>query len=593
MSLPADIDAIVDPADRRAGRDAPDDDATASKESRALERRLSAAVEQTAESVVIADVEGTILYVNPAFERVSGFHRDEVIGLNPRVLQSGLQDDRFYARMWARLTSGETWTGELVNRAKHGRTYIEEASITPIRDGSGAIVNYVAVKRDVTRERQVDAILAASRDERLQVARVLAGFEPADTPEATGAAIVAAVQALPDIAAAWILTFDPAGAATVLAATPAPFPANHLGHLVPPERAQGLRAQAAGEAWAAPWTRQPGDGTFYEDSVAAGLTATAAAPIGNGEPIALLRVGATGPDGAERLERHLPALQEFAAASRALLEPALRARHQAAGSRARVLGVIQEAAFAPVFQPIVHLETGEVVGFEALTRFADGTRPDLAFAEARSLDVGLDLELACLRAAITAAEVLPPGPWLSLNVSPRVILSNGRLHAVLDLRSRPTVLELTEHERVDDYAALRSAIVKLGPDLRIAVDDAGAGIANFSHLVELRPDFVKIDIGLVRGINADLTRQALVVGLRHFAQATERDVIAEGIETETERRTLRALGVNLGQGFLFGQPAPATAWAPARDRAGATVSRAAATVSRRSRGPAPARAGPA
>jgi len=551
---------IVDASGQASGCVALGDDVTASREARALEQRLSAAVEQTAESVVIADVEGRILYVNPAFERVSGFSRAEVMGQSPRILQSGLQDPRFYEGMWATLIAGETWTGELVNRAKDGRTYVEEASITPIRDGTGTTTTYVAVKRDVTRERQVDAILATAREERLQVARLVAGFEPAGTPEATGAAIVAAVAGLPDIAAAWIVSFDPDGGAMILAATPAPFPADHLGHIVPRERAAGLRAEASGEAWAMPWTRQPGEGTFYDDSVRAGITATAAAPIGNGDPIALLRVGATGPDGAERLERHLPALQEFAAASRTLLEPALRARHLAALSRTRILGLIDECRFSPVFQPIVSLDSGATVGFEALTRFADQPRPDIVFDEARQVDLGLDLELACLRASIEAAEELPPGPWLSLNLSPRLVLSNGRLRAVLELRSRPTVLELTEHERVDDYAALRSAIVKLGPDLRIAVDDAGAGVANFSHLVELRPDFVKIDIGLVRGVNADLTRQALVVGLRHFAQATDRDVIAEGIETEAERRTLQALGVNLGQGFLFGHPAAAAEW---------------------------------
>ncbi|MCI0582408.1 MAG: PAS domain S-box protein [Chloroflexi bacterium] len=551
---------IVDGAGQASGCVALGDDVTASREARALERRLSAAVEQTAESVVIADVDGRILYVNPAFERVSGYGRAEVIGQTPRVLQSGLQDERFYAQMWGTLTAGETWTGELVNRARDGRTYIEEASITPIRDGAGAIINYVAVKRDVTHERLVEASLAASREERLQVARLVAGFEPAGSPEATGAAIVAAVAGLPDIDAAWIVTFDPDGVAVILAATPAPFPADHLGHVVPRERAAGLRAEAAGDAWAAMWTRQPGEGTFYDDSVRAGITATAAAPIGNGSPIAVLRVGSTGADGAERLERHLPALQEFAAAARTLLEPALRARHEAAISRARFLTIIDEGTFSPVFQPIVNLDDGAIVGFESLTRFTDGTRPDLVFADARSVDLGLELEIACLRASIEAAEALPAGPWLSLNLSPRVVLSNGRLRTVLDLRSRPTVLELTEHERVDDYAALRSAIVKLGPDLRIAVDDAGAGVANFSHLVELRPDFVKIDIGLVRGVNADLTRQALVVGLRHFAQATDRDVIAEGIETEAERRTLRSLGVNLGQGFLFGHPAPAADW---------------------------------
>jgi PAS domain S-box-containing protein len=560
---------ILDAAGKASGCVALGDDVTASREARALERRLSAAVEQTAESVVITDVDGRILYVNPAFERVSGYRQSEVIGQTPRVNQSGFQDQRFYELMWASLTAGETWTGELVNRGKDGRTYVEEASITPIRDGAGAITNYVAVKRDVTRERQVNALLAASREERLQVARIVAGFEPADTPETTGAAVVAAVQALPDIAAAWIVTFDPDGAATVLAGTPAPFPAAHVGHVLPPERANVLLAQAAGDAFAGPWTRQPGDGKFYEDAVAAGITATAAAPIGNGAPIALLRVGATGPDGVERLERHLPALQEFAAACRALLEPALRECQQAAVTRAHIAGMIDAAAFRPVFQPIVNLETRATIGFEALTRFSDGTRPDLVFAEARRVDLGLDLELACLTASIAAADVLPSRAWLSLNVSPRVVLANGRLRAVLDQRSRPTVLELTEHERVDDYAALRSAIVHLGPDLRIAVDDAGAGVANFSHLVELRPDFVKIDIGLVRGVNADLTRQALVVGLRHFAQATNRDVIAEGIETEAERRTLLALGVNLGQGFLFGQPAPAADFAtgPARTKA--------------------------
>ena len=554
---------IVDGGGLPTGCVALGDDVTASRDARARERRLSAAVEQTAESVVITDVEGRILYVNPAFERVSGYRHDEVIGLTPRVLQSGFQDERFYELMWALLAAGEPWTGELVNRAKDGRTYVEEASITPIRDGSGAITNYVAVKRDVTREREVDAILAASREERLQVARILAAFEPADTPEATAAAIVLAVRALPDIAAAWIVIFGPDGAASILAATPAPFPADFIGLLVPPERAVGLKAQAAGEAWAAPWTRQPGDDDFYEASVAAGISATAAAPIGNGSPIAVLRVGATGPNGAERLERHLPALQEFAAASRALLEPALRARQQASVSRGTILGIIDDAAFEPVFQPIVNLDSGATVGYEALTRFAGGTRPDLVFAEARRVDLGLDLEIACLSASIAAAEALPSGPWLSLNLSPGILLANGRLRAVLERRSRPTVLELTEHERIDDYAALRSAIVHLGPDLRIAVDDAGAGVANFSHLVELRPDFVKIDIGLVRGVNADLTRQALVVGLRHFAQATDREVIAEGIETEAERRTLQALGVNLGQGFLLGRPAPAADWAAA------------------------------
>ena len=103
----------------------------------------------------------------------------------------------------------------------------------------------------------------------------------------------------------------------------------------------------------------------------------------------------------------------------------------------------------------------------------------------------------------------------------------------------------------------------LGSGLRLAVDDAGAGVANFNHLVELRPQFVKVDIGLVRGVNADLTRQALVVALLHFATATDCQVVAEGIETEPERGVLEKLEIPLGQGYLFGRPASAEAWVAA------------------------------
>ena len=110
----------------------------------------------------------------------------------------------------------------------------------------------------------------------------------------------------------------------------------------------------------------------------------------------------------------------------------------------------------------------------------------------------------------------------------------------------------------------------LGAGLRLAVDDAGSGIANFNHLVELRPQYVKVDVGLVRGVNADLTRQALIVALLHFARATDCQVVAEGIETEAERAVLERLEVPLGQGYLFGRPAEASAWAIPVPRAEAT-----------------------
>ena len=124
----------------------------------------------------------------------------------------------------------------------------------------------------------------------------------------------------------------------------------------------------------------------------------------------------------------------------------------------------------------------------------------------------------------------------------------------LDRASRPVVLEITEHVPVHDYAAVRGAIDGLRPKVRLAIDDAGAGFNSFRHILELRPDFVKIDIELVRGIDVDPSRQALVVAMRYFAEKTHCTLIAEGVETEAEAATLRLLSVPLAQGYLFGRP---------------------------------------
>ncbi len=118
--------------------------------------RLATAVEQSAEVIVITDTAGDIEYVNPAFERVTGFRRDEVLGKNPRLLKSGKHDLAFYRQLWDTLLQGDVWTGVFVNRRKDGTLYEEEAVISPVRDTGGEVINYVAVKRDVTNERRVE-----------------------------------------------------------------------------------------------------------------------------------------------------------------------------------------------------------------------------------------------------------------------------------------------------------------------------------------------------------------------------------------------------------------------------------------------------
>jgi EAL domain-containing protein (putative c-di-GMP-specific phosphodiesterase class I) len=240
--------------------------------------------------------------------------------------------------------------------------------------------------------------------------------------------------------------------------------------------------------------------------------------------------------------------------------------------RRRIDVTIASAAFRSVFQPIIDLATGTTVGFEALTRFDDGSRPDLTFAAALECGMGIELETVTLEAALRdEGDLWPPGAWLSLNVSPALLGQEGTLAQMLADRARPVVLEITEHEPIEAYAPLREAMLGLGAGVRLAVDDVGAGVANFNHLVELRPNFLKIDVSLVRGVDADPSRRAAVVGLIHFAAEAGCQVIAEGIETEAERATVTELGVTLGQGYLLARPAPVEAWSVAIQKPDAPV----------------------
>ena len=228
--------------------------------------------------------------------------------------------------------------------------------------------------------------------------------------------------------------------------------------------------------------------------------------------------------------------------------------------REQLRGVIDRRAFEGVFQPMVALYKAEVVGYEALTRFDDGTPPDHRFADAAALGLGPELELATIGAAVAAARELPPGRFVSINLSPELILTHrdeleaaiGDLHA-----DHPVVLELTEHDVVHDYASLRANLSRFDPPVQLSVDDAGAGFSTLRHVVMLDPEYVKLDRTWVSEIDTDPTRQALVAGLSHFARTTGCQLVAEGIESESERDTLADLDVSLGQGFLLGPPARA------------------------------------
>ena len=148
-------------------------DITEKKIAEQEQRRLITALEQAAESVVITDSHGNIEYVNPAFELISGYKKEEVVGKNPRFLKSEKHNSDFYESLWATISNGNVWKGRFVNKKKDGSLYDEDATISPILNGNGEIVNYVALKRDITKEKKLEHQLRQSQ--KMQTIGTLAG----------------------------------------------------------------------------------------------------------------------------------------------------------------------------------------------------------------------------------------------------------------------------------------------------------------------------------------------------------------------------------------------------------------------------------
>jgi EAL domain-containing protein (putative c-di-GMP-specific phosphodiesterase class I) len=227
------------------------------------------------------------------------------------------------------------------------------------------------------------------------------------------------------------------------------------------------------------------------------------------------------------------------------------------------------------FQPIVSLRDGATVAYEALTRASDRSGAPIAadalFRAALAAGRQVEADIHALRSAFRRARgALPAGSLLFVNVSLATVIRYGARTPPAGLAPW-LVVELTEREEVgeEQEARLQAAVRALrAAGYRVAMDDCGAGYSGLRRLVGLRPDYAKIDMSLVRGIDADAAKAALVQAMARFAERAGIRLIAEGVETESERDTLYELGVTMAQGFLFGRPAPT--FAPAR-RAAATA----------------------
>lgn len=237
-----------------------------------------------------------------------------------------------------------------------------------------------------------------------------------------------------------------------------------------------------------------------------------------------------------------------------------RQRRQAEEYRerlARIEGVLEKEEIEIIFQPIIDLTNSSLAGHEALARFpADPTRPPNEwFAEAEEVGLGGQLEMLAVRSALRQVDNLPDHTFMSINVGPATATFPELANLVEPYHDR-VVVELTEHDQVDQYDQLRAALARLRrAGIRIAIDDAGSGYAGLKHILRLNPDIIKLDIDLTRDIHLDLSRRALAAALVAFADSIGATITAEGIETIDELDTVRDLGISCGQGYYLGRPA--------------------------------------
>ena len=229
-------------------------------------------------------------------------------------------------------------------------------------------------------------------------------------------------------------------------------------------------------------------------------------------------------------ERDLQMMKVLAELLGDQLDHDMRAGHRRAARMSELLALIDAGQPSIVYQPIYDLESRRLAG-------------------------GPKLESSAIRSALTALETLPEDVYVAVNGSPEFV-SSGELPALLQsVDISRVVLELTEHASVTDYHELTSALAPLRAlGLRIAIDDAGAGYASMRHILSIEPNLVKLDISLTRGIDQDRKRRALASALIAFARETDMGIVAEGVETAAELRTLQSLGAKRAQGYHLARP---------------------------------------
>lgn len=536
--------------------------------------RLAASVFSSSyEAIIITDADNRIVDVNPAFTRITGYSREESIGRDPNLLNSGRQSKAFYRAMWDTLEKHDYWQGELWNRRKDGSEFAEVLSISRVRDQAGRLLHHVATFSDISRlKRQEEELyriayfdpLTGAPNRRLLDDRLRQAIAHANR---TGKPLAVCVIDLDGFKPINDRHGHKAGDDLLIGIV------DRLNAIL---RASDTLARLGGDEFVLLLEDAEGDAVLERvleairqpllvGSELVGVSASIGVtrfPEDNADPETLLRHADQAMYRAKQRGRNC--IQFFDTS----VEEEQRQRKL---RLARLEEALRKREFVLHFQPQVNMKTGAVTGMEALIRWQHPEQGLLPPASFLADIAGTELETALDQWVIDAAleqllEFRTRGVdiGVSVNIGARLLLMPGFVSSIRSALARhPGIppekleLEILESSALDDIVLATEvlhACRRLG--VRVALDDFGTGYASLRHYRQLPVDRLKIDRGFVLDMLRDKEARAIVGAVVQLARTFEREVIAEGVETPAHAAALIELGCELGQGFGIARPMP-------------------------------------